>query len=169
MNPDLEEKLSALIDGELAPIEEVELRAELERSPELRQRLSELEAVGQALRALPAQEASPELHGRLRQRLEAEPDAASARHPLVSAPPPRRRRALQWAAAGAAAAAISAFVLLNGPTPTAEDDPEFEELFAALLEEELDEAVPAAATDEDLEVIELLDLLAALELEATSG
>ena len=37
MNPELEGKLSALIDGALTPIEEAELRAELERSPELRQ------------------------------------------------------------------------------------------------------------------------------------
>ena len=223
MNLELEEKLSALLDGELTPIEEVELRAELERSPELRQRLAQLEAVDGALRALPGPEATALLKAQLRERLAEAPKAS--RPPRM--PAGRSRRGMGWAASAAVAAALLAFILFSGPRATMreeppvpeplarnDDDGTLEEIsvpiekrepgaralrlaeateeeraveeflapepvesaepvepaeFAGSAEEELDAAALAAASDQDLDVIDVLDLLAALELETTSG
>ena len=215
MNLELEEKLSALLDGALTPIEEVELRAELERSPELRQRLAQLAAVDGALRTLPGPEATPLLKARLRERL--------AEAPKLSRPPRlgggRSQRGLRWAAAAAIAALVFAFVLFSGPRATLreepmvpeplarnDDDGTLEEISVPIgkreppslpgpdgtpamqlaeateeeraveeflapepVEEEMDDAAIAAANDQDLGVIGVLELLAALELETTSG
>lgn len=210
MNLELDEKLSALIDGELTPIEEAELRGELERSPELRQRLVALEAVDGALRVLPGSEASASLKARLQERLAAEeaPRQTMHRTRSVSAPPRRTRSRMRWTAATAVAAALLALVLLSRPgderTPALEplaqneDDlaldeiavttprrPEIETLApsadveekraveeflaASAPDEELDATALAAADDADLDVIDVLDLLAALDLETTSG
>jgi anti-sigma factor RsiW len=179
MNPELEEKLSALLDGELSPREAEALRGELERSPELRQRMAELDATNQALRALAGPQASSDLRARLQEKIESE--AASSTSPAPRSPGPRRaRRAFAWMATGAAAAAIVALVMLREPAAVDDepgvsrmalnpDDAELEDLALALLEPEAGDAALPAATDADLEVIEVLDLLAALDLEATSG
>ena len=223
MNPELEERLSALLDGELSPEEETSLRTELDRSPELRQRLAELAAVGDALRVLPGPEASDDLKERLRARIAAESEAPQ--HEDRDTPPatrgPARRRPLQYAAVAAIAAGLSALVFLVNPEETADEpgllDPRIADAGeppqvddAEILAQEdivvtaqrraplesgaaesapLDDLIPddflvpeelaaaPAGTDEvgdlaeaDLDVIGVLDLLAALdELEGVSG
>ena len=188
MNPELDGKLSAFLDGALTPAELVELRAELERSPELRQRLAQLEAVDDELRALPSPEASADLKERLRGRLAEEPASeprSAGRQPPVSTPRPRR--GLRWVAAATVAAAVFAFVLFSFPTPTVDDEPRVPEPVARnddaagdealeeflrgdTLAEELGADAIAAASDEDVDVIDVLDLLAAMdELGTASG
>lgn len=179
MNPELEEKLSALLDGELSSTEAEGLRSELERSPELRQRMAELEAVNQVVRALPGPQASPELRASLQARIQADVSPAPSVSP--SRPPRRPRRSFAWLATAATAAAIVALVLLRDPALIADDEPgaplaasnpddsELEAIVVALLGSDPEDAGLPNAADEDLEVIEVLDLLAALDLEASSG
>jgi anti-sigma factor RsiW len=105
MSPELDAKLSALLDDELPAEEAAALRAEIARRPELAARLAELAAVDAELRALPERPLPADLRARLGARIHAE-RTTSAR----SAPPPRRRRWIP-AAALAAAAALALVVL----------------------------------------------------------
>ena len=94
------EQLSALLDGELGPAEQAELRAHLAGCPQCAAELEELALVGQAARELdepPPEGYFDELPGRVRQRLR-------AARPAAAAPPASRRRvapAWSWAAAAA--------------------------------------------------------------------
>jgi hypothetical protein len=63
----LDEELSALLDGELAPAREAELRARAAREPELAARLAALRGVGAALRGLPGPAVPPDLLARVKQ------------------------------------------------------------------------------------------------------
>jgi anti-sigma factor RsiW len=147
MNPELDAKLSALLDGNLAPEQAAALRAELARSPELAARLAALAAVDESLRELP----SRPVPARLRERVRSE----------VAAP----RRVRRWLATAALAAAAAALALLA--LPLAQPDPR------PIARSEPAPA-PAAASDllaeaEDLPVIEVLDLLAELDELETRG
>ncbi len=132
MNPGLEARLSALIDGELEPGEEAALRAEAARDPELASRLRELERVDEALRALPGPAVPADARSRLRARIreeEAETRAAAAEESPVRARGPGASRAPArpgrrgWIAAGAALAVAAAILLLLlRPGPGPEDD-----------------------------------------------
>lgn len=101
------EQLSALLDGELGPAEQAELRAHVGACPQCAAELQELALVGQAARELdePAPEGYfDELPGRIRQRLRAARSASVA--------PPASRRHLLPAWSWAAAAAVLVGVLL---------------------------------------------------------
>ena len=129
MDPELEERLSALLDGELSPEEEAALRGEIAESEELRRRLVELSAVDGALRGLAETPVPAALRERVRARIAQESAAGS--EPVALAPIARRR---SWPLAIAAlAAGIAAVVVLgrvrepSHPTPPepriAESDP----------------------------------------------
>jgi anti-sigma factor RsiW len=72
MTPELEERLSALLDGELSAQEAEALREEIARRPELARRLAELAAVDAELRALPERPVPVDLRARLGARVDAE-------------------------------------------------------------------------------------------------
>ena len=152
MTPELDEKLSALLDDELSAEEAEALRDEIARRPELAGRLAELAAVDAGLRALPGRPVPLDLRARVGARVHAERMASSRR-----APPSRRLRWLPAAAAIAAAAAL-VFVVLTRLGPGSESDLD-------LLAEELlpSSAAPNGDLEEDLPVIAVLDVLAELE------
>lgn len=137
MNPELEAKLSALLDGELAPAEVAALRDEIARSPELAERLAELAAVDDALRALPARPVPPALRARIAERIGAG-GSVQARRATRRAPACARR----WLAAAALAAAAAALALVWLPRLHGEE---------------------TQVAAEDLPVIEVLDVLAELD------
>jgi anti-sigma factor RsiW len=116
MNPELDERLSALLDGELPPAEAAALRAEIARSPELAARLAALAAVDDGVRALPSRPVPVDLRARLAARLE----AASARTPDAARHTPRRA-VRRWLAAAALAAAAAALALLALPRAQREE------------------------------------------------
>jgi anti-sigma factor RsiW len=165
MNPEVDARLSALLDGELSSEQESALRAELARSPELATRLAALAAVDDGLRGLPGSPVPPDLRARLARRLRE--DAPARRAPLRA-----RRRWLGAAAAAAAVAAAFAWVVLPRlarddtqlartaelPVPEAPAPPA--PAPAPALEEELVEEYALAG---DLPVIEVLDVLAELD------
>jgi hypothetical protein len=66
---ELDRDLSALLDGELSPDRERQLREEIEASPRLRERLAQFENVDEHLRALPQTPMPAELGARLRERI----------------------------------------------------------------------------------------------------
>ncbi len=119
-----EADLSALLDGELAPAREAEVRAHAADCARCTQRLAHLARVDEALRSLPDAETPADLAERLRVRLEEErrrssPSAedrgrsfdegqersSDPRPPPSQRPRPRRRRWIPLAAIAAAAAA----------------------------------------------------------------
>lgn len=124
----LEAELSALLDGELEPGRAAALRELVARSPEVAERLRALEAVGQALRAIPEPRVSSGVRARMRARIRAEdaagvPRAETEPDPRRALPrrpgrasAPRRRRGL-WGAVAAATAAAAALALWLAPRP----------------------------------------------------
>ena len=105
---------SALLDGELAPEREAELRAHVDGCARCQARLEALRRVDVDLSALPAPPVASDLRARLQARIDAE------RSPVVAPPArivPRRRR--RWlgapviSAAVAAAAAIALYLVLS--------------------------------------------------------
>ena len=117
VNPELEERLSALLDGALSAQEEAGLRAELERSPALRERLAALAAVDEALRALPDPEAGSALKERVRARIADESAPPVPRRERRTAPFRTRRRYL---IAAAIAAGLSVLILVGNPEDTSD-------------------------------------------------
>ena len=131
MNPEVDGKLSALLDGELAAGEAEALRAEIARSPELAARLAALAAVDDGLRALPGPGVPADLRARVERQLRAERSAhprepATARRappraaPRSGAIPDIRRSTAvrgrrRWVVAVVAVAAAAALVLLVLP------------------------------------------------------
>lgn len=106
-----DEDLSVLIDGELDAEREAELRAELERDPQLAARFEALSAVDVSLRATPARAVPDDLRARLQTRIDAAPSPANtpARGRIVTTAPRRRR----WRAAPAVAlVALAAAIVL---------------------------------------------------------
>jgi anti-sigma factor RsiW len=193
VTPELEAKLSALLDGELAPEEAAALRAEIARRPELEARLTELAAVDEGLRALPGRPLPAGLRERLAERIRAEgrsdPPATRPMGGARRAPPRTGRRWLGAAALATAAAALALVLLprLRGdetqlartqpepvapkpaPAPVARPEPD------ALAEALLDPEAEGVAGDEegdvaaDLPVIAVLDVLAELDELEGSG
>ncbi|MEE2674902.1 MAG: hypothetical protein VX466_13955 [Myxococcota bacterium] len=154
----LNEDLSALLDGELSPEREAELRVRIGREPALAARLAELERVDLALRAMPTEAGSAELGASLRAKLEAEGTAPADDSRSAA---DRRRFVSSWTGGTLAAAAALALylavpndsvsVLDSGPVPIAD-------ILAAATDEEIGIALEYE-TLADLEVIEDLELL----------
>ncbi|HVN39053.1 MAG TPA: zf-HC2 domain-containing protein [Myxococcota bacterium] len=113
------EDWSALLDGELPPAREAELRAHLDDCARCRAKLASLARVDVLLAGLPVASANADLFARLRARIDA--NEASAAAPRLA--PPRRRRALRLAAAAVAAAAALALYLAL-PRPRGEIAPQ---------------------------------------------
>lgn len=190
-----DEQLSAYLDGELEAGEEQELRAALQASPALAQRLARLARVDEELRGLAARPVPERLPERLRAGLQARIEAESAERVAETQPrslgprrtPQRSRRWLRPALAAAAAAVLALIVLpwlgAEGPGPTpsrvaegvveATDPvalPEPTRTPLEALEPSPVEIATALAIEEesDLDVIEMLDWLEELgDLEAS--
>ena len=162
---ELDEDLSALLDGELPAEREASLRARIEADPRLAARLSELAAVDDSLRALPRREPSAALGVATRERIAAEsagpgrPLSARGRAPLR----PRGLRAWPIATVAAAAAAVLLLVLGRGGELAPPATP-FEAELAAASDEDLEialelETLSVLSKAEELELIESLELL----------
>ncbi|MFP6624779.1 MAG: hypothetical protein VCC20_14970, partial [Myxococcota bacterium] len=154
----LDEDLSALLDGELSPQRESELRARMVGEPALAARLAELERVDLALRAMPAEAPSPGLRASLRAKLEAAATAPADNPRSVTHP---RRLLPSWAGGTLAAAAALALYLAvsSGNDSILDAEPA---RIADVLESATDEEIGLALELEtlaDLEVIEDLELL----------
>jgi anti-sigma factor RsiW len=184
-----EADLSALVDGELAPEREAEVRAHLRGCAACSERLEALCDVDLALASIAVPPVPAGLRARLAERIagdagvpEGREGARPAPHRPALAAPRRSRRWLLRPALGAAVAAAAVFALylavttldsslpLETPTPElriAESVPEG----AATSEEEVapEADVLAGASEEDLgvilelEMIENLDLIANLD------
>jgi anti-sigma factor RsiW len=166
-----DEDLSALLDGELTPQREQEVRAHLAACPGCSQRLETLRRVDAALRGLPLRPPAAALAERLRERLVAEraPAARTSRR----APGRRHRWFALPAAAAAAAVALAAVLLLPrwlGPGESqiqvAEEPPESLE---GVSDEEIElalalEALGDIETVADWDLIQQLDVLERLEM-----
>ena len=139
MNPEIDEKLSALLDGELSPAEAEALRAEVARSPELAARLAALAAVDDGLRALPGPRVPAELRARVERQLRVERSAHPREPAAARRAPPRAaprggaipdilrstavRGRRRWVVAAVAVAAAAALVLLALPPLGREEAP----------------------------------------------
>ncbi|HEX5065387.1 MAG TPA: zf-HC2 domain-containing protein [Myxococcota bacterium] len=160
------EDWSALLDGELEPSREAQMRAHAETCATCAARLASLARVDVLLAGLPVPETRAALLGGLRARIEEEPARTAAPTARSTPPPARRRRALGWwAAAASAAAALAVYLALPRPAPVpppaevAEEpvrDPEFDALPAEEIAVGLE-----LDTAEDLDVIANLELLEA--------
>jgi anti-sigma factor RsiW len=158
----LDEELSALLDGELGPARQAELRELLARSPEVAARLDALRRVDAALRGIPEREVPGDLLARV--HLQGERTPASE----VGGRGPRRRRRWLAPAGGLAAASTAAALALWLAPGAGREVPE--EIDLAQLSDEEIALVIDLDTLEDLELIENLDLLEQLEaLEAGRG
>jgi nicotinate-nucleotide--dimethylbenzimidazole phosphoribosyltransferase len=116
------EDWSALLDGELEPPREAQMRAHAETCASCAAKLASLARVDVLLAGLPVPETRAALFAGLRARIEAQAadDAAPARPSAVRRAPPsaRRWRARGWlAAAVAAAAALALYFALPRPAP----------------------------------------------------
>ena len=154
----LDEDLSALLDGELSPQRESELRARMVGEPALAARLVELERVDLALRAMPAEAPSPELRASLRAKLEAAATAPADNPRSVTHP---RRLLPSWAGGTLAAAAALALYLAvsSGSDSILDAEPaRIADVLASATDEEIGIALEFE-TLADLEVIEDLELL----------
>ncbi len=154
----LDEDLSALLDGELSPQRESELRARMVGEPALAARLAELERVDLALRAMSAEAPSPELRASLRAKLEAAATAPADNPRSVTHP---RRLLPSWAGGTLAAAAALALYLAvsSGNDSILDAEPaRIADVLASATDEEIGIALEFE-TLADLEVIEDLELL----------
>jgi anti-sigma factor RsiW len=168
------EDWSALLDGELAPEREAQMRAHAETCAACAAKLASLARVDVLLAGLPVPETRAALLAGVRARIASSPAAAEVAPPARpasaerSAPRrARRRRAYGWwTTAAAAAAALLLYLALPRPTPVvppvevAEEtagDPEFDALPADEIAVGLE-----LDTAQDLEVIANLELLEAL-------
>lgn len=184
-----DDDLSALLDEELAPGREAEVRAHLEACAGCRSRFERLCQVDLALASLPVSEVPAGLADRLRARVAEERHAPPRGRPVVRwAPRSRRRwRAAPWigAALGAAlvlylslprgtgevpAPAESAPAVARTPAPTPEqvETPAPAPAPGALAGAEI-EALPEEELDDlavalELETVEDLDVIANLDL-----
>lgn len=170
------EDLSALLDGELAPERDAELRAHLAGCARCRAQLASLARVDVLLAGIPVRETSADLQARLRARIAAEDEAGALAGrgrgrrtggPLQAS---RRVRALAAACAAAAAALALYFFAPRTPTPLPQGpetpvaqvpaparDPDFDALPAEEIAVGLE-----LDTAQDLDVIANLDLVEAL-------
>ena len=155
----LDEDLSALLDGELSLQRESELRARMVGEPALAARLAELERVDLALRAMPAEAPSPGLRASLRAKLEAAATAPADNPRSVTHP---RRLLPSWAGGtlAAAAAALALYLAVSSGNDSILDaEPaRIADVLASATDEEIGIALEFE-TLADLEVIEDLELL----------
>lgn len=163
----IEEELSALLDEDLEPGREAELRAHLDDCDRCTRRLEELCNVDLALASLPVSAVPDDLAQRLAARLDRERAPAAGGR---TAPPPRRRL-VGLALAAAAAVALAIWVSLpddepGEALPSLAGTPTPEPPAAATGLEELPEEdlalLLAAGELEDLAVIENLEVLEVL-------
>ena len=108
----IDPELSALIDGELTAERAAELNARVASDPELRARLSTLEAVNESLRSLTSPAMPADLRARLQTRIEGDPEATT--QPISS------ETSMGWGkplAAALAAGLIAAWLLLPTSSP----------------------------------------------------
>jgi len=187
-----EEDLSALLDGELEPAREAEVRAHTAGCARCAAHLARLARVDEALRSLPDTETPADLAERLRMRLDEERRRSSAsaedrgrsldarQAPPSHRPQPRRRHWIPFAAT-ALAAALALYLVFGRPRPAGEEptlaerertapEPEIarREVPPQPLSEELVsgpelEAI-RAASDEELALALDLDTLADLDV-----
>ena len=104
------EEWSALLDGELAPARDAELRAHLDGCARCQAKLASLARVDVLLAGLPVAEANADLYARLRARIDA--NEARDASPRLAAPRRRVRGLAALAAAVAAAAALALYLAL---------------------------------------------------------
>lgn len=108
----IDQELSALIDGELTAERAAELNARVASDPELKARLSTLEAVNESLRSLTPPAMPADLRARLQTRIEGDPEATT--QPISS------ETSMGWGkplAAALAAGLIAAWLLLPASNP----------------------------------------------------
>jgi anti-sigma factor RsiW len=108
----IDQELSALIDGELTAERAAELNARVASDPELKARLSTLEAVNESLRSLTPPAMPADLRARLQTRIEGDPEATT--QPISS------ETSMGWGkplAAALAAGLIAAWLLLPASSP----------------------------------------------------
>ena len=184
---EIDEDLSALIDAELAPAREAEMRAHLDDCDRCAQRLQDLCNVDLALADLAAPMVAADLGQRLAARIasdsgegsESPPDAASPKRSRTATPrqPRRSLRRRLTPVAVVAAAVLLAIVVAN--RQSSEVDPDPSQLARTPRSMNPAATLPEAATpgvdfgslpDEDLAVlfeldtVEDLDVIANLEL-----
>ena len=166
----LDERLSALHDGELGPDEARTLRRRIESDPALARRQAAFARVDEGLRGIEGRDVPADLALRLQARIAAgaqAPPRAARVVPLRTAPPRRVRRALAGWGVAAAAAGLLLYVSLQpsappsvAPAELAQRDPVVpttqappgepsQRALAALPVETVVEAVPPAATPAD--------------------
>ena len=159
------EDLSALLDGELSPEREAEVRAHASDCERCRAQLEAFGSVDRALQGAPVPPLSGDLRARLQQRIDAD-DADPA--PVIDLSARRRRRARAVGAGLAVAASLAVYVAVTNraPTPAPTETPEVLAMdLEAFSDEEL-AVVMEYDTIRDLEVIANLELLEQL---AASG
>ena len=165
----LDLELSQLIDGELSPEREAELRERLRGDEQLRERFAELEAVDRSLQGLEAPELPSDLRARLQQRIDDDASQPSADATSFSF------RSGARVAAALAAAVVAAWLLFPAErfptTPLdvaeveAQDIQEVDPAQQTVVEEASDSELEIAfelETLQDLELIHELELLEAL-------
>ena len=160
----IDQELSALIDGELTAERAAELNARVASDPELKARLSTLEAVNESLRSLTPPAMPADLRARLQTRIEGDPEATT--QPISS------ETSMGWGkplAAALAAGFIAAWLLLPASSPdnTTKTTTNIDAIddIEPMLEEASDHELAIAFELEalrDLDVIQDLDLLEAL-------
>ena len=172
-----DEDLSALLDGELSPEREAQLRARMAREPDLTECFALLAQADQQVRSLAGATLAPErlagLRAALDRRLAGRGEESSSTGRVLSLP-----RAVRWMAPAAAALAAGLTLYLalertpEGPAtpetasePRAETRPPSGEL-ARLSEEEIAIALDYETLSdfEVIEQLEFLELLAALDV-----
>lgn len=87
----LEERLSAYLDGELSPPERDEVRRLLEKSPEARRELEELTALSETVQSLPRQSAPDETASAVLKRIERDSLFGAGPSPAAEGQPAARR------------------------------------------------------------------------------
>jgi len=140
--------LAALLDGELSPAREAELRARMAECPELAEELALMGEADQQLRELAGRPISDDRFARMRSGLEAklaaDADAPAGGATLIAFP--MRRRWLTAAAAALAAGLALYLATDRSPTPRTPSDPgQLAETPAPSAEESV--VRPAPSTD----------------------
>jgi negative regulator of sigma E activity len=136
----IDQELSALIDGELTAERAAALNARVASDPELKARLSTLEAVNESLRSLTSSAMPADLRARLQRRIEGGPEAATQSIDSETS--------MEWGkplAAALAAGLIAAWLLFPASNP--EGVQVALETPAARVSETITEATTETVTD----------------------
>lgn len=117
---ELDQELSALIDGELPPARAREVREEVEADPALSERLAGFESVGELLQSLPRPELPNDLRARLQERID---QVESSPSPSPASLEPRRPGPSRWRFGAPLVAALASGLMavwLGRPQPETE-------------------------------------------------